>query len=103
MTKHIILWQFKDKLSAEEKKTAAAGAKKALEALKGRIEGLTDIKVITEKLDTSNADMMLDSTFTSADALHNYSIHPLHVKAADEFVRPFTKSRTCIDYNYNDN
>ena len=41
---------------------------------------------------------MLDSTLTDAEALKNYAVHPEHVKVADTKVRPFTRSRTCIDY-----
>jgi len=32
------------------------------------------------------------------DALKNYATHPLHVKVADEKVRPFTKTRSCLDF-----
>ena len=42
--------------------------------------------------------MMLDSTFTSEEALKNYSVHPAHVAVADTYVRPFVKSRSCINY-----
>lgn len=98
MTKHIILWQLKDELSEEQKQTAMQNAKQALESLRGKIDGLIDIEVIIEKHDTSNVDMMLDSSFVSKEALADYAVHPLHVAAADNFVRPFTKLRTCIDY-----
>lgn len=42
--------------------------------------------------------MMLDSTFTSEEALKNYSVNPAHVAVADTYVRPFVKSRSCINY-----
>ncbi len=98
MVKHVILWQIKDEYSAEEKLKIAADAKKALEALKGNIDGLLDIKVITKKLPSSNADMMLDSSFVDEAALKGYAIHPLHVAAADNFVRPFVSTRLCLDF-----
>ena len=72
--------------------------KKNLEALNGKIDGLTDIKVQTEKLPSSNGDLMLDSTFVSYDALKAYAVHPEHVKVADNDVRPFTAVRSCIDF-----
>lgn len=98
MVKHIILWQLKDEFSAEEKENIKAGIKAGLEGLAGKIPGLVDIHVQTECLASSNADVMLDSTFESEDALKAYAIHPEHVKVADENVRPFTKSRSCMDY-----
>ena len=98
MIKHIILWQLSDELTAEEKLETALAAKKNLEGLKGEIEGLEDIEVITGKLNGSNADMMLDSTFTTEKALAYYSVNPLHVAVADTYVRPYIKSRSCMNF-----
>ena len=98
MVKHIILWQLKDELSGEEKAKVRADIKIGLEGLAGKIPGLIDIHVQTEMLDSSNADLMLDSTFEDADSLKGYAVHPEHVAVADSVVRPYTKSRVCIDY-----
>lgn len=98
MVKHIILWQLKDELSAEEKESVKAGIKKGLEGLRGKIPGLLELHVNTVGLSSSNADVMLDSSFENEEALKGYSVHPDHVKAVDEKVRPFTKSRVCMDY-----
>lgn len=98
MVKHIILWQLKDELSGEEKAKVRADIKIGLEGLAGKIPGLIDIHVQTEMLDSSNADLMLDSTFEDADSLKGYAVHPEHVAVADGVVRPNTKSRVCIDY-----
>ena len=98
MVKHVILWQLKDEFSAEEKIEIKAGIKAGLEGLAGEIPGLTDIRVHTDGLASSNADVMLDSTFESEEALKGYAFHPEHVKVADEKVRPFTKSRSCLDF-----
>lgn len=99
MVKHIILWQLKDELSPEEKKKVSKEIKDGLEGLKGKIEGLTEIKVYTEPLSSSNADVMLYSAFESETALKNYAVNPLHVAVADTKVRPFTKQRVCMDFN----
>ena len=98
MVKHVILWTLKDEFSESEKADIIKGIKEGLEGLKGKIPGLIDIKVNTNKLSTSTADVMLDSSFESEEALKNYSVHPEHVKVADTNVRPFTKSRSCLDY-----
>ena len=97
MVKHVILWTLKE-LSEEEKKTVKAGIKKGLENLKGRIPGLLEIKVVTNGLPGSTADVMLDSSFESYEALKAYSTHPEHVAVADEKVRPFTTVRSCLDF-----
>ncbi|MDY6372832.1 MAG: Dabb family protein [Bacteroidales bacterium] len=49
-------------------------------------------------LETSNADVMLDSTFTDYDSLKAYSVNPLHVEVANTKVRPFTEVRLCLDF-----
>ncbi|MCR4673559.1 MAG: Dabb family protein [Lachnospiraceae bacterium] len=98
MVKHIILWTLKDNFSGAEEDEIKAGIKEGLEGLKGVVPGLVDIQVVTSRLDSSNADLMLDSTFESEEALKGYAIHPAHVAVANEKVRPFTQSRTCLDF-----
>ncbi|MGN0173948.1 MAG: Dabb family protein [Acutalibacteraceae bacterium] len=96
MVKHIILWTLKDEFKTDEIKL---GIKEGLEGLQGRIPGLIDIKVNTNGLKSSNADVMLDSTFESEEALKNYSTHPAHVEVADTKVRPYTAVRSCLDFD----
>ncbi len=98
MVKHVILWQLKDELSAQEKETVKEGMKTGLEGLMGQISGLVEIKVQTDCLASSNVDVMLDSVFESEDALKGYAVHPAHVEVADTKVRPYTKTRACIDF-----
>lgn len=98
MVKHVIVWTLKDSLSAEEKQKIKIKAKKNLEDLVGKIDGLIDLKIIIDLLPTSNGEMMLDSTFDSFDALKAYATHPAHQAAANEFVRPYTASRSCVDF-----
>lgn len=95
MVKHVILWQLKEGVDKEEVKV---NAKNALESLFGKIDGLLSVKVNIAGLPSSNADMMLDTSFTDYDALKAYAVHPEHVKVADTFVRPFTANRVCLDY-----
>lgn len=98
MVKHVILWTLKDEYSGVEIEEIKADIKEGLEALAGRIPGLINIKVYTAGLSSSNADLMLDSTFVDEEALNGYSIHPDHVAVASTKVRPFTATRACMDY-----
>lgn len=93
--RHVILWTLKEEYNNAEIK---AGIKSGLEGLKGKIPGLIEINVITERLTSSNADVMLDSYFENAESLKGYSVHPEHVAVADTYVRPYTATRTCMDY-----
>lgn len=98
MVKHVILWTLRQEYTEAEKKEIKEGIRTGLLSLAGQIPGLLDIQVITEGLESSNADVMLDSSFADAEALKGYSVHPAHVKVADEKVRPYTSARVCMDY-----
>lgn len=98
MVKHIILWQLKDEFSAEEKAAIKADIKAGLEGLVGKVPGLLEVHVNIDPLETSNADLMLDSTLESFEALKGYAVHPDHVAVADGKVRPNVKARVCMDY-----
>ena len=98
MVRHVILWKLKE-LPAAEQETVKADIKAGLEGLAGQIPGLTEIHVYTKALPSSaNADLMLDTTFESAEALKGYSTHPAHVAVANSKVRPYYKNRVCLDY-----
>lgn len=94
----MILWKIKEEVSQEEKEQIKEGIKIGLEGLKDKVPGIVEIKVNTKGLASSNADVMLDSTFESEEALKNYAVHPEHVKVADNNVRPYMEVRMCMDY-----
>ncbi len=100
MVKHIILWTLND-MEKDKKETVKQEIKKSLESLNGKIPGLIDLKITaSEPLSSSTADLMLDSTFESPEALKNYSIHPEHTAIANSKVRPYTKLRSCLDFQF---
>ena len=96
MVKHMIVWKFKEDL--ENKEARAREIKTALEGLVGKIEGLAEMHILTEGLPSSSGDLMMDSSFVSAEALALYQKHPLHVEIADGLVRPSMASRLSFDY-----
>ena len=95
MVKHIIIWNLKEEYNTPEIKN---GIKQGLEDLLGVVPGLLEIKVETNPLASSNADVMLYSVFEDEKALKDYAVHPEHVRVADTCVRPYTKARACFDY-----
>ena len=68
MIKHIILWNFQEGKGSEEDKLKI---KNGLESLKNKIPGIVEIEVITKPIAGSNAEIMLNSTFESIEALNN--------------------------------
>lgn len=99
MVRHIILWQLKDEYSEERKQEIRRGMKEGLESLQGKVPGLITMKVRIDGLASSSADAMLDAEFEDEAALKGYRVHPEHVKVADSRVRPFVKTRVCMDYD----
>ena len=98
MVRHVILWTLKDEYSAAEKESIKAEIKAGLEGLKGKVQGIVEIHVITEGLEGSNCDLMLDSTFENEEALKGYSVNPAHLAVADGKVRPNVSSRVCFNF-----
>ena len=96
MVKHMIIWKLKDEIA--DKKTRAIEIKMALEGLVGKIDGLLEMKILTEGFDSSSGDIMMDSTFTSNDALKDYQKSPLHQAVANGLVRPSVQARLSFDY-----
>lgn len=95
MVKHIILWKLKSEHNNNDVKQ---GIKSGLEGLMGKIPGLVEISVQADSLQSSNADVMLYSVFESEETLKGYATHPDHVFVADTYVRPFTETRLCLDF-----
>ncbi len=96
MVKHMIVWKLKEDI--ENKEAAALNIKTALEGLVGKIDGLTKMEIIINKLPSSSGDIMMDSEFDSNDALMAYQQHPLHVEIANGIVRPAVCARLSLDY-----
>lgn len=97
MVKHIIMWDFPEGMGEQERKESAKRIKEALEGLKGKIDGIIEMRVVIDPLASSTADVLLDSVFESVEALEAYKPHPEHQKAAS-IVRSILTNRRCVDY-----
>ena len=96
MVKHMIIWSLKEDIA--DKTTIISDIKLALEGLVGKIDGLLEMKIVTNGLSSSTGDLMMDSTFVDAEALKYYATHPEHVKVADGLVRPNVATRASYDF-----
>ena len=97
MVKHIVLWNFVEGFSDEEKSAAAKKMAALLEPIKELVPGAVDIHVMQNHMSSSNRDVALISTFETAEALAAYQNHPAHVEAG-KYVRSVTCDRACMDY-----
>lgn len=97
MVHHIVMWNLKEELSAEEKKQAALLIKQKLEAVAEKAQGIISLKVEINEMDSSNKDVALISCFESEEALQAYQISPAH-KEAGAYVGSVACKRSCFDY-----
>ena len=97
MVKHMIIWKLKDEIT--DKKKVALNIKNALEGLEGKIDGLIKMSILTDKLDSSSGDIMMDSLFIDQKALKEYQSNPLHLEIANGLVRPNVQTRLSFDFD----
>ena len=96
MVKHIIIWKFKKNLDNPARQ--AQTIKSELEALVGKIDGLLEMKILTNPFPCSAGDIMMDSSFTDKQSLDNYQKHPLHQAVANNVVCPAMEQRLSFDF-----
>ena len=97
MIRHIVMWNYKDGFTAADNKANARQIKQELEALTDCIEGIIELKVYIDVLPSSNKDIILDSLFTSEEALAAYQTHPGHQRVS-AYVGSVLQDRVCIDH-----
>lgn len=93
MVKHIVVYKL---CEGVDKKAAVKFIASKLEPLVGNIPGLLHMEV---RQCFNGIDYALYSCFESAEALTNYSEHPLHLAAKQEF-KHFIAERVCADYEF---
>ncbi|HNX53340.1 MAG TPA: Dabb family protein [Pontiellaceae bacterium] len=90
MVKHIVVWQMRESVSAEQK----IEMKRRLETLVLRIPRVLKIEA---GIDSGGGTMSLYSEFTSRDALAAYQTHPAHQEVV-AFVKKLVTARSVCDY-----
>ena len=98
MVRHVIIWTLKDEYTPAEKAEIRRGIKEGLEGLLGKVPGLLKIRVEIDGLESSTGDLLLDCLLEDEQALKDYAVHPEHVAVASGKVRPYTKIRSCYDF-----
>ena len=97
MVSHIVMWSFREEMTAEEKTEAAKKMKEGLEGLMGKIPGMLSCQVYIDVLPSSTHDLVLTSTFESEEALKGYQTHPEHMKVKT-YVHTVVSKRPCMDF-----
>lgn len=96
MVKHMIIWKLND--CPEGKAARKKKIKDALEGLVGKIDGLVEMRILTDGFDSCSGDVMMDSLFEDKEALDAYQNDPLHKEVAQGVVRPSVCERLSFDF-----
>ena len=99
MVHHIVMWNFKPEIAAEEKEGLLSAMEENLKTLVGKVPGLLSVEFVRKPLASSTHEMALVTTLEKAEDIQVYATHPEHVKVADTYVRPYTCNRACLDYD----
>lgn len=98
MIKHIVLWKLHDHADGHDKKENALRVKRALENMRGKVEGLLSLEFGINQLPADQAyDLSLLCEFTDWTALESYRVHPLH-QSVIELLNKVRSHRVVIDY-----
>ena len=97
MLRHIVIWDYNSKFSKQENQENAIQIKEGLEYLKNCIDGIVDIKVNINPLNSSTGDIILNCLFENKEAFQIYQNHPKHLQIAS-FVKASTQNRRAMDY-----
>jgi len=96
MIKHIVAWTFTGEGTDKD-----ASVDRVIELLTrcATLPGVVELKLIKPQpgLEAS-FDLLLDSTFTDAQALADYAVHPLH-KEAGAYIASVRTGRWAFDYD----
>ncbi len=95
--KHIVMFKFRDDVSADVRQAAREAFKKGIEALPATIPFIRSVHVGFNANPAEKWDICLDSSFDSLDDVKAYSVHPAHKAVASELMKHIGE-RACVDF-----
>ncbi len=98
MIRHVVMWSFQDQAEGADKKANMARIRESLLALRPIIPEILDMEIGEDiGIGRDTWDMVLITTFASAETLNHYQHHPDH-KAISAFVAKVRQNRACVDF-----
>ena len=100
MIKHICMFKMKETANGKSGYENALAMAENLKDFDKKVESLKkfEVKVNSKDAPDSNYELVLICDFDDIEGLNAYQVHPEHVAVANGKVRPFTKTRLCLDY-----
>jgi hypothetical protein len=100
MIKHVVMWRIKDLDEGYDTKSAIWKMKEKLEALTGKIPGLSSLQVGINQNETAAAyHICLITEHPTMEDLKAYQENPLHLEVGT-FIKEISKERVVVDFEY---
>jgi len=99
--RHIVIWDFKQGLSEEEKSSLFNTMKEDLENLVSVIPGIIELRVMRDIVNAGinrEGQIVLDATFESQEAFEVYRFHPEHLEIAVFVVNYIVENRRGVNF-----
>lgn len=97
MVRHIVLFRFRNDVSAEVRLQAANSFRKGIMDLKKSIPTIRNIEVGFNINNNEQWDICLNGEFSTLQDVVDYGKNPLHIKVAG-ILKPLVSDRSCVDY-----
>ena len=99
--RHIVVWDFKEGLSEEEKDTLFNTMKEDLENLTNVIDGIVKLYLVRDVLNpgiNGEGQLVLNSWFESEQAYEAYAVHPAHLEIAAYVRSDIVENRRVVNF-----
>ena len=98
MATHIVAWNYRAEVSAEERARLNRERDAAFAKLIGVIPGMTSVRFVYDMLPGSNRGFITISEHETEADIQAYAAHPEHNRLADLYVRPFVEDRVILNF-----
>lgn len=99
MLHHWVLFALEGFESQEQKQEHLHICKQSLEALVADIPELVEMRVHLNENPAESYDFALEAIVASMADLSAYALHPKHQRIVKDLIKPYLKSRACIDFH----
>ena len=97
MTKHIVMFKFREDVPQNVRDEAAAAFKSGIESLPSVIDFIREVHVGFNVNTDEKWDICLEYSFDNLEDVRAYGSHPAH-KAVGKALMQFVAERACVDF-----
>lgn len=100
MIRHIVSWSFPGGYTGEKKDEVVQKMREDLQKVKEDVTACLEMNLHYPLLDTSSAEICLNTLFTDVEGLMQYQTHPVHLRVI-QLLKENLTNRVAVDYEEN--